>query len=76
MLKNKSVFLVGGLVVAALGLFIVPSLFLSVWSKSLERSGYTLKMTVDGAETTDSGFVMKDKQQIVLNYTTLAAEPE
>jgi len=50
--------------------------FLSVWGKSLERSGYTLKMTVDGAETTDSGFVMKDKQQIVLNYTTLAAEPE
>ena len=43
--------------------------FLSVWGKSLERPGYTIKMTVNGAETTDTGFVMKDKQQIILNYT-------
>jgi len=34
-------------------------------------SGYTLKMTVDDAETTDTGFVMKDKQHILLNYTKI-----
>ena len=45
--------------------------FLSVWGKSLERTGYTLKMTVDDAETTDTGFVMKDKQHILLNYTKI-----
>ena len=43
--------------------------FLSVWGKSLERPDYTLKMTVNGTETTDAGFVMKDEQQIILNYT-------
>ncbi|MBI2506582.1 MAG: hypothetical protein HYW00_00330, partial [Candidatus Colwellbacteria bacterium] len=43
--------------------------FLSVWDKPLLREGYTLKMTVDGKETTDPNFVMKDDQQIVLEYT-------
>ena len=43
--------------------------FLSVWGKSLERPDYTLIMTVDGLETTDTSFVLKDKQQIILNYT-------
>ena len=45
--------------------------FLLVWKQPLERSGYTLKMTVDGIETTDTSFVMKDKQQIILNYTKI-----
>ena len=43
--------------------------FLYVWQKPLLRNGYTLKMTVDGAETADPNFVLKDKQKIVLEYT-------
>lgn len=42
--------------------------FLSVWGKPLEREGYTVKITVDGSEATDPNFVMKDGQQIVLEY--------
>ncbi len=43
--------------------------FLSVWGKPLLRDGYTLKMTVDGEEALDSNFILKDGQQIVLQYT-------
>ena len=43
--------------------------FLSVWGKTLVREGYTLKMTVDGKETTDPNFVMKDGQKIILKYS-------
>lgn len=43
--------------------------FLSVWGKSLFRNGYTLKMTVDGQETSALDFVLKDGQQITLEYT-------
>ena len=43
--------------------------FMSVWKKPLLRDGYTLKMTVDGKETLDPNFVMKDGQQVVLEYT-------
>jgi len=43
--------------------------FLWAWDESLDRPGYSLVMTVDGEETTNPDFVMKDKQQIVLNYT-------
>lgn len=43
--------------------------FLSVWGKSLQRPDYLLTMTVDGVETTDTSFVLKDKQQIILSYT-------
>ncbi|MEX2033320.1 MAG: hypothetical protein WD889_02045 [Candidatus Colwellbacteria bacterium] len=42
--------------------------FLSIWGKPLLREGYTLKMIVDGKETTDPNFVMKDGQKIILNY--------
>lgn len=45
--------------------------FLSVWGKPLLRDGYTLKITVDGKETTNPNFVMKDNQQIVLEYTRI-----
>ncbi len=45
--------------------------FLSLWKKPLLREGYTLKMTVDGKETLDPNFVMKDGQQIVLTYTRI-----
>lgn len=45
--------------------------FLLVWKQPLDRSGYTLKMTVDGILSTDTSFVMKDKQQIIFNYTKI-----
>ncbi len=45
--------------------------FLSVWGKPLERSGYVLKMTVDGTGTTDTSFVLQDKQHIIFNYTKI-----
>ncbi|MBI2010727.1 MAG: hypothetical protein HYS89_00610 [Candidatus Colwellbacteria bacterium] len=45
--------------------------FLAVWGKSLERGGYDLKITVDGAETTDPNFILKDGQEIILEYTSL-----
>lgn len=45
--------------------------FLSVWQKPFLRDGYTLKMTVDSKEATDPNFVMKDGQQIVLEYTKI-----
>ena len=44
--------------------------FLAVWQKPLLRDGYTLKMTVDGKEALDPNFVMKDNQQIILNYSS------
>lgn len=43
--------------------------FMSLWKKPLLREGYTLKMTVDGKETLDPNFVLKDGQQILLKYT-------
>ncbi len=45
--------------------------FLSVWGKPLLRDGYKLKIKVDGQEVTDPKFVMKDGQQIVLEYKKL-----
>ncbi len=42
--------------------------FLSLWQKPLLREGYTLKMTVDGQEATNPNFIMKDGQQIILEY--------
>ena len=45
--------------------------FLSVWGKPLLREGYTLKMTVDGQETANPNFVMKDSQKVVLEYTKI-----
>lgn len=44
--------------------------FMSLWQKPLLREGYTLKMTVDGKETLDPNFIMKDNQQIVLEYVS------
>ncbi len=44
--------------------------FLSVWGKSIFRDGYALKTTVDGQETSALDFVLKDGQQIVLEYTS------
>ena len=44
--------------------------FLSVWGGSLERPGYSLKMTVDGQVVSDSNFVMKDEQEIILKYAS------
>ena len=49
----------------------VLSDFLSVWGKPLLRDGYTLKMTVDGKESADPNFVMKDGQQILLEYNKI-----
>lgn len=45
--------------------------FLSVSKFSLEKPSYTLKMTVNGTETIDANFVMKDKQHILLDYTKI-----
>ena len=44
--------------------------FLSVWGKTLVREGYTLKIIVDGKESADPNFVMKDGQKIILNYSS------
>ena len=42
---------------------------LTVWGRALERPGYALEMTVDGAPSTEGEELMlKDKQQITLNY--------
>ncbi|MBI1838855.1 MAG: hypothetical protein HYR95_00945 [Candidatus Colwellbacteria bacterium] len=43
----------------------------NAWGRSINRDGYNLKMTVDGVEVTDHGFILKDKQQIILNYTRI-----
>lgn len=44
--------------------------FFSVWGKTIERPGYAVAMTVDGGASTEFGNLMlKDAQQIVLNYT-------
>lgn len=43
--------------------------FLSLWKKPLLRDGYTLKMTVDGEESLNPNFILKDGQKIVLEYT-------
>lgn len=45
--------------------------FLSVWGKPLLREGHTLKMIVDGQETINPNFIMKDGQKIVLEYTKI-----
>ena len=45
--------------------------FLSVWGKPLLREGYTLKMKVDGQETLSPNFILKDGQQIMLDYTKI-----
>ena len=45
------------------------SQFFAAWGKSLERDGFKLAMTVDGAPTEELGnLVLKDKHKIVLNY--------
>lgn len=43
---------------------------LSVWQKPLLREGYTLRITVDGKETTEPNFILKDNQQIILEYSS------
>ena len=44
--------------------------FFGVWGKTIEREGYTLEATVDGAPLADpAGLIFKDGQQIVLKYT-------
>lgn len=43
--------------------------FFAVWGKSIERAGYKIEMTVDGQASAELGeLVLKDKQQIILNY--------
>lgn len=43
--------------------------FLEVWGKSIQREGYNLVMTVDGKPSEElANLVLKDKQEIVLNY--------
>ena len=47
------------------------SQFLIIWGKSLEREGYSLKLTADGVEVKDpKDIVLKDKQEIVVEYTS------
>ncbi len=46
--------------------------FLSVWGESLERPGHSLKITVDGKATTGPDFLLKDGQEIFLEYTNLS----
>ncbi|OGG40710.1 hypothetical protein A2116_01335 [Candidatus Jorgensenbacteria bacterium GWA1_49_17] len=49
--------------------------FMGVWEKSFEREGYSLKATVDGKEIVNpAGIVLKDGEQIVLEYTTSKGE--
>jgi len=44
--------------------------FMTVWGKTIKRSGYAVTMTVDDKPSTDLGtLVLKDKQQILLIYT-------
>jgi hypothetical protein len=46
--------------------------FFSVYGKTLEREGYEISMTVDDQSNTELGeLVLKDKQQIVLEYKKL-----
>lgn len=45
--------------------------FLSLWKKPLLREGYTLKMTVDGEESLNPNFILKDGQKIILRYTKI-----
>ena len=48
--------------------------FMEVWGQPLQRDGYTLEMTVDGQPNTDFGnLVLKDKQEIVLNYSKITS---
>jgi hypothetical protein len=43
--------------------------FFDVWGKTLEREGYGVAMTVDGAPSTEFGqLLLKDKQKIKLSY--------
>ena len=47
---------------------------MEVWGQPLQRDGYTLEMTVDGQPNTDFGnLVLKDKQEIVLNYSKITS---
>ena len=47
--------------------------FFLVWGETLERPGFNLEMTVDGAKSTELGnLVLKDKQKIVLTYTKIS----
>ncbi len=44
--------------------------FLAVYGKTVERPGYALEMTVDGAPSAElGGLKLRDKQRIVLTYT-------
>lgn len=44
--------------------------FFDVWGKTIEREGYEVVMTVDGASSGEfEELVLKDKQKIVLEYT-------
>lgn len=44
--------------------------FMSVWGKTIERTGYTVAMTVDGSPSTEFGNLkLKEGQKIVLTYT-------
>lgn len=44
--------------------------FMSVWGKSINREGYILKTTADGAVITDpQNLIFKDSQQIELEYS-------
>lgn len=43
--------------------------FFKVWGKSIERDGYGLKTTVDGAEVENpAGIILEDGQQILIEY--------
>lgn len=43
--------------------------FFSVWGRSIERKGYTVTITVDGAPSTNGGvFVLRDGQKIIISY--------
>lgn len=47
--------------------------FFVTWGMPMERDGYVLEMTVDGAMSTALGTLMfKDKQQIVLQYKRIS----
>ncbi|MBI2591686.1 MAG: hypothetical protein HYW34_03355 [Candidatus Brennerbacteria bacterium] len=51
--------------------------FFKVWGKTIEREGYDLEMNVDGLPVSfelRESLVLKDKQQIILNYTKKVAD--
>ncbi len=50
--------------------------FFKVWGQPIQRPGYTLTMTVDGKPSAEFGnLILKDKQQIVLEYKKEASQP-